>query len=111
MPAILQISKKQITHIIIQINTLKPFDMEPRQAIPMKPFVSEEENNCQQEINLTPQDGIGNFDWGKCGCECKLMATLAESFCLLLRLKSRSMRVTSLHSALMGNCPTISYTC
>ena len=45
-----------------QINTLKPFDMEPRKAIPKKHFVSEKENNCEEEINLTPQDRIGNID-------------------------------------------------
>ena len=38
--------------IIKQINTLKPFDMEPCKAIPKKNFVSEEENNCEKEINL-----------------------------------------------------------
>ena len=27
--------------------------MEPRKAIPKKPFVSEEENNREEEINLT----------------------------------------------------------
>ena len=37
-------------------------------AILKKPFVSEEENNCVEEINLTPQDRIGNIDWCKCGC-------------------------------------------
>ena len=26
--------------------------MEPRQTISKKPFVSEEENNCEEEINL-----------------------------------------------------------
>ena len=39
--------------IIKQLNTLKPFDMEPRKAILKKPFASEEENNCEEEINLT----------------------------------------------------------
>ena len=39
--------------------------MEPCNAIPKKHFVSEEENNCQREINLTPQDRIGNIDWCK----------------------------------------------
>ena len=37
--------------IIKQINTLKSFDMEPCKAIPKKHFVSEEENNCEEEIN------------------------------------------------------------
>ena len=95
---------------IKQINTLKPFDMEPRKAIPKKPFVSKE-NNCEEEINFTPQDRIGNIDWCKCGCECKLMTKFAENFCLLLRLKSGSARETSRHSAFMGNCPTITHTC
>ena len=42
-----------------------------------KTFVPEEENNCEVEINLTPQDRIANIDWCKCGCECKPMATFA----------------------------------
>ena len=71
--------------IIKQINTLKPFDMEPGKAIPKKHFVLEEESNCEEEMNLTPQDRIGNIDWCKCGYKCKQMATCAESFCLLLR--------------------------
>ena len=49
--------------IIKQINTLKPFNVEPQKAITKKPFASEEENNCEEEINLTPQDRIGNIDW------------------------------------------------
>ena len=48
-------------------------------AILKKPFVFEEENNCEEEINLTPQDRIDNVDWCRCGCECKLLATFAES--------------------------------
>ena len=35
------------------------------------------------------------------------MASFAESFCLLLQLKSRSVRVASHHSTFMDNCPTI----
>ena len=85
--------------------------MEPHKAIPKKHFVSEEENNCEEETNLTPHDRIGNIDWCKCVCECKPMVTFAESFCLLLRLKCRSARGASHHSAFMGNCPTISHTC
>ena len=81
--------------------------MEPPGAISKKLFVSEGENNCKEEINLTLQDRIGNIDWCKCGCECKLIATFTKSFCLLLRLKSRTARGASLHSAFMGNCPTI----
>ena len=78
--------------IIKQINTLKPFDMEPYKDIPKKYFALGEENKREQEINLTPLDRIGNIDWRKCGCECKSMATFAESFCLFHRLKSRSAR-------------------
>ena len=97
--------------IIKQINTLKPFNIEPRKAIPNKSFVSEEENNCEEKINLTLQDRIGNIDWCQRGCKCKLIATFAESFCLLLRLKSWGVRGASRHSSFMGNCPTISHTC
>ena len=42
--------------VIKQTNTFKPFDMEPRKAIPKKDFVLEKENNCEEEINLTRQD-------------------------------------------------------
>ena len=76
--------------IIKQINTLKPFDMEPYKDIPKKNFALEEENKRQQKINLAPLDRIVNIDWRKCGCECKTMAAFAERFCLFLRLKSRS---------------------
>ena len=55
--------------------------MEPRQAISKKPFVSEEENNCEEETSLKPQDRIGNIDWCKCECECKLTVTFTESVC------------------------------
>ena len=78
MTATLQILKKRLLN---KKNTLKPFDMELRKAIPKKLFVSEEENNCQEELNLTPQDKIGNIDWCKCEYECKLMAIFGESFC------------------------------
>ena len=64
--------------IIKQINTLKPFDVEPCKAIPKKHFVSEEENNCEKEINLKRQDRIGNIDWCKCGCKCKPTAHLLK---------------------------------
>ena len=47
--------------------------MEPRKAVPMKNFALEYENDCEEEVNLTPQDRIGNIDWWKCGRECKLM--------------------------------------
>ena len=50
-----------------QISTLKPFHMETRNTIPKKHFVSGEENNCGEEINLAPQDRFGN--WCKCGCD------------------------------------------
>ena len=48
--------------IIKQLNKSKPFNMEPRKAIPKKYFVSEEENACEEEINLTQQDRISNID-------------------------------------------------
>ena len=51
----------------------------------------EEENNLEEEINLTtPQDRIGHIDSCKFKCKCKLMATCAESFCLLLWPESMS---------------------
>ena len=53
--------------IIKQINTLKPFDMEPCKAISEKPSVSEERNHSEEEINLTPQDRIAIIDRCKCG--------------------------------------------
>ena len=84
--------------------------MEPRKAIPKKHFVSKEENNCKEEIHLTPQDRISNTDWWKCGYECQAMMTFAESFCLLLWLKSWSVRRASRHSAFMGNYPSVSHT-
>ena len=89
---------------------LKPFDIEPRKDILKKSFVSEEEYSCEEEINLTPQDRIGNIDWCKCGCECKTMVISAESFFLLLWLKPRSASGASHYSAFMGNYPTISHT-
>ena len=61
----------------------------------------------EEETNLTQQDRIAYIDWCKCECECKPMVTFAESFCLLLRLKSRSARGASRYSAFMDNCPTI----
>ena len=94
--------------IIKKINTLKPFDMKARKAIPKKHFVLEE-NNCEEEISLAPQDRTGNINWRKCVFECKSVATFAESFCLFLRLKSGSAREASDHSAFMGNCQTISH--
>ena len=36
--------------------------MEPRNAIPKKLFVLEEQNNCEEEINLTPLDRTGNIN-------------------------------------------------
>ena len=36
--------------------------MEPCKSIPKKNFVSEEENNNKEEINLSPQDRISNID-------------------------------------------------
>ena len=52
MPATLQISRKR----------LLSFDLEPCNAISKKKIVLEEENNCGEGINLTPQDRIGNTD-------------------------------------------------
>ena len=46
-----------------------------------KHFLSKEENNCEEEILLAPEDRIANIDCCKCGCECKPMATFAESSC------------------------------
>ena len=85
--------------------------MEPRNAISKKHSASEEENNCEEEINLTQQERIGNIDWCKCGCECKSTATFGENFCLLLKLKSQSERGASHHSTFIGKFPTISHTC
>ena len=89
---------------------LKPFDIEPRKDILKKSFVSEEENSCEEEINLTPQDRTDNIDWCKCEGECKKMVISAETFFLLLCLKPRSARGASRYSAFMGNYPTISHT-
>ena len=75
--------------------------MEPCKAIHKKTFVSEEANNCEEKFNLA-QDRIGNIDWCICRCECKLMATLAESFCLLLGINHRSVRGASRPSAFMA---------
>ena len=47
--------------IIKQTNTLKPFHMETRKAVPKKHFVSKEGNNCEEKINLTPYDRIDNI--------------------------------------------------
>ena len=44
------------------MNMPKPFDMEPHKATPKKYFVSEEENDCEEEINLTPHGRISNID-------------------------------------------------
>ena len=82
-----------------------------KKCVQKKHFISEEENYCVEEINLRPQDRIANIDWCKFACEWETMATLTESFCLLLRLKSRSARGASRHSAFMDNYPTISHTC
>ena len=81
--------------------------MERRKAIPKKRFVSEEENNGEEEINLTSQDRIDNINWCKCRCECEPMVTFNESFLLL----PRCARVASCHSAFMSNCSAISHLC
>ena len=64
-----------------------------KKYVQKKHFVSEEENNCEEEINSKPQDRISNIDWY--GYECKPMVIFAETFCLLLRLKSWSARGVS----------------
>ena len=38
--------------IIKQINTLKPLYMEPCKVIPKKPFVSKEENKCEEKKKI-----------------------------------------------------------
>ena len=38
-------------------------------------------NNGEEEINLTPQDRIGNIDQCECGRECTPIATFAETLC------------------------------
>ena len=58
--------------------------MEPCKTISKKHFLSEEENNCEEEFNLKPQHRICNIDFCKCECDCKPMGTFAESFYLLL---------------------------
>ena len=85
--------------------------MEPCKAISKKHFVWEEENHCEEETDLTPQDRIGNIDWCKCGCERKQMATVAKSFCLLLRLNFRGARGACHHSAFMENYSAIIHAC
>ena len=40
---------------------MKPFNMQPRAAVPYKTFVMEEENNFEEKISLAPQDLIGNI--------------------------------------------------
>ena len=66
--------------------------METRKAITKKHFVSEKENNCEEEINLRPQDRPSNIDQCKCGCEYNTTVTVAESLYLLVWLKPQSMR-------------------
>ena len=63
-----------------------------------KHFVLENLNNYGEEINSTPQDRIDNIDLCRCACECKPVATFGESFCLLLRSKSRRAMGASRHS-------------
>ena len=45
--------------VIKQINMLKPFNIN---VIRKKYFVSQEENNCEGEIDLISQNRIGNID-------------------------------------------------
>ena len=49
-----------------------------KKYVQKKHFLSEEENNCEEEINFKIEDKIA-----------KPMATFGESFCLLLQVKSR----------------------
>ena len=98
-------------HSLLRHHVQKEISFKKKDVQKEKKNVSEEENNCEEEIYLTPQDRIVNIDWCKCGCECEPMATSAESFCLLLWLKSRSARGASRHLAFIKNCPTISHTC
>ena len=49
--------------LIKQIKALRLFNMELRTAIPKKYFVSKEENNLEEKINLKPQDTIRNIHW------------------------------------------------
>ena len=53
----LKILKKRL----LSKQTLKPFNMKLRKAIPKTPFVSEEESNCEEEIKLALQGRIGNI--------------------------------------------------
>ena len=55
--------------------------MEPRKVISKKPLVLEEENNCEEEINLTPQDRIDNIDWCKCRCEMSRHLLKVSGYC------------------------------
>ena len=77
--------------IIKQINTLKPFKMELHKAIPKKPFVSEEENNCKKDIDLKHHKIELVISIGTNVNECKLMTTFALGSFLLFQLKSRRL--------------------
>ena len=55
--------------------------MEPHKVIAEETVVPEEENNCEEETNLTPQVIIDNIDWCKCQYECKRTTTIDKSFC------------------------------
>ena len=49
--------------------------MESRKAIPEKHFVSEEENNCEKEVNLIPQDLLKVSRHLLFMCNCLLLFT------------------------------------
>ena len=44
-------------------------------------FYQKKKITVKKKIDLTRQDRIGYIVWYKCECECKSMATFAESFC------------------------------
>ena len=62
MPVTLQILLNK-EEIIKQISTLKPFNLELCKANAKKSYVSDEENNCEEEMNSTPQDRSFNIVW------------------------------------------------
>ena len=41
-----------------------------KKYVQKKHFVLEHENNCEEEISLTPHDRIDNVDWFKCADIC-----------------------------------------
>ena len=61
-----------------KINTLVPFDMEPRKKIDDKNF---ELGADSFEDHLLTTNRIGNIKWCKCGERCQAMKTEEESLC------------------------------